>query len=129
MMVGLNRLRELILYSGIASAINLILSIILVKKIGVSGVVIGTVIGTIFIMISYLYSMMKVFNQSITSLWKDILVRPIIITALMSLLFLSVGNIYLAILISAASFLFIFIFMIDKEDRDLIYNMAFLRKA
>ena len=104
MMVGLNRLRELILYSGIASAINLILSIILVKKIGVSGVVIGTVIGTVFIMISYLYCMMKVFNQSITSLWKDILVRPIIITALMSLLFLSVGNIYLAILISAASF-------------------------
>ena len=129
MMVGLNRLRELILYSGIASAINLILSIILVKKIGVSGVVIGTVIGTIFIMISYLYSMMKVFNQSITSLWKDILVRPIIITALMSLLFLSVGNIYLAILISAASFLFIFLFMIDKEDRDLIYNMAFLKKG
>ena len=129
MMVGLNRLRELILYSGIASAINLVLSIILVKKIGVSGVVIGTVIGTIFIMISYLYCMMKVFNQSILNLWRDILIRPIIITVVMSLLFFSVGSIYLAVLISAAFFLFIFLFMIDKEDRDLIYNMALLKNG
>lgn len=128
MMVGLNRVRELILYSGIASAINLIVSLILVKKIGVNGVVIGTVMGTVFIMISYLYCMVKVFNQSILNLWRNILIRPLIITVLMSLLFISVGNIYFAILISAASFLFIFMFMIDKEDRNMLYNMAFLRK-
>ncbi|TAL28757.1 MAG: hypothetical protein EPN94_00160, partial [Nitrospirae bacterium] len=46
MMTGMNKLKVLVKYNGIGSLINLIGSLILVQKIGVYGVVVGTLIGS-----------------------------------------------------------------------------------
>lgn len=129
MMVGLNRLKKLVPYSGISAIINFIISLILIQVIGVKGVVIGTIVGTIFVMIGYLYYIVKQLNLSLINFGRDIIVRPLIITTVLSLLFLSVKNLYAAILVSLLSFSFIFMFMVDREDKDMILSMTFLKKG
>jgi len=127
--VGLDRLKELVPYSGLAVLINFTTSLILIQKIGINGVVIGTIIGTIFIMTGYLYYFMKLFDFSITGFLKDILWWPSAIAAILSLFFVITKNFYISIIVLIFTILFVFKFIVDKEDRDAILRFAFLKKS
>lgn len=62
MMVGINRVKTLVKFNATATAVNLAVSLYLVRIIGAPGVVIGTVLGSFVIMFTYLPSMIKSFD-------------------------------------------------------------------
>lgn len=55
MLIGMNKVSDLLLIQVISTLINLIISVLLVHKIGVAGVIWGTIIGTSSAVLPYLY--------------------------------------------------------------------------
>jgi len=129
MMVGLNKVRELAIYAGIGSLINLIISIMLVMTIGVSGVVIGTIVGSFIMTVCYLYKILKNFNISMGLFFKDILVKPLIVTSIMALVFLFTDSLYVGFIYVVCYFLFMFNFMIDIDDKKAVLKLLKIEKA
>jgi O-antigen/teichoic acid export membrane protein len=119
MMVGLNKVKELAFCGGIAALINFTISIILVKTIGVAGPVIGTIVGTIILSAGRLYLMLPLFNMSIFNFLKGIILKPVISTILLALIFFAVvtRNLYVGIAVLILHLLTLTFFMIDKTDR------------
>ena len=127
--VGLNRLKELVLYSGIATMINFTISLVLIQKIGVNGVVIGTITGTIIIMTGYLYYFMRLFDFTFTNFLKNILLWPLVTVAMLSIFFVITKNFYTGLIALVFTIFIVFKFIVDKEDREVILRLAFLRKV
>lgn len=118
MMVGLNRVRDLAICGGIASLINLAISIFLIKIIGVYGVVIGTLIGTFILSAGRLYLMLPTFNLSLGEFLRDIVRNPAIgLIILGLLLYVLSDNLLSGIASLIFYYIFILLFMVDKEDR------------
>ncbi len=117
-MVGLNRVKELIVYTGTGSLINLVVSILLVKEIGVKGVLVGTLIGTVIIASGYLHRMLKLFDYSLSLFLKDILGKPLIGSALLGAGFLILSkNFYLGISLTILYIIATIPLLIDADDR------------
>jgi O-antigen/teichoic acid export membrane protein len=64
MLVGLGRVRTVTLYSALATLINLVASIILVHRYGVTGVITGTIIGCVLTTPLYVLLILRVLNIS-----------------------------------------------------------------
>ncbi|WP_333655753.1 oligosaccharide flippase family protein [Dissulfurispira sp.] len=124
MMVGINKARDLIKYNAIASVVNLIISVILVREIGVYGVVLGTLAGTFIVAAGYFYRMMYEFNFSSLSFLSDIVLKPALLTIVLFGIFMITQNIYISILGIAIYFLTAFAFMADKDDREGILRLV-----
>ncbi len=75
MMVGINRVRTLVKFNAAATAVNLAVSIYLVRIIGAPGVVIGTVLGSFVIMFTYLPSMIKSFDVELKSFLNNVVFK------------------------------------------------------
>jgi O-antigen/teichoic acid export membrane protein len=118
MMVGLGRVKELALYSGIASVVNLAVSILLIKAIGVYGVVIGTLIGTCILVAGRLYMLLPSFKVSVYEFSSDILLRQVAGSAVLAFVFyLGSGLLYVGALALAVYIIFTIAFMMDKDDK------------
>lgn len=128
MMVGLNRVKELVVYSGTGSLVNLIFSIILIRKIGVYGVVVGTLIGSCVVAAGYLYQMLKRFDATFLELAKDIGKHAAGSIMLGFTLFLVSKNLYAGITIAILYFVFIVTFMVDKDDKKEFLKMFNLKE-
>ena len=124
MMTGMNRVKALVKYNGIASVINLITSVILVREICVYGVVVGTLIGTFIIVAGYFYQMMREFNFS--SLWflNGVVLKPALLTVVLFSTFMVFQNMYISILSVVIYFLAVFAFLVDKDDRKSILSLV-----
>lgn len=122
MMVGINRVRILVKFNALATAVNLFISIYLVKKIGASGVVIGTVAGSFIIMLTYLPEMIRYFGVKSRGF-----TRNVIFNTLPALLFM-ICCIYLlpplaGTVAGCAGYLFLsFKLSVDKEDIMKLFN-------
>jgi O-antigen/teichoic acid export membrane protein len=128
MMVGLNRVKELVLYAGIASIINLLVSIMLVRNIGVAGVVVGTVVGSIITAIGYLHRINKAFDLSMTDFWKSILLRPVLVLLPLLLIYSAIGNLIIADILFIIASPFLLFVMVDKDDRHAFLGLLQARK-
>lgn len=124
MMTGMNRVKVLVKYSGIASVINLIISVILVREIGVYGVVVGTLVGTFIIVAGYFYQMMREFNFS--SLWflNGVVLKPALLTIVLFGTFMVFQNMYISFLGVLIYFLTVFAFLVDKDDKKSIIRLV-----
>jgi O-antigen/teichoic acid export membrane protein len=128
MMIGLNRIRELILVAGIASIVNLLVSIILVRNIGVAGVVVGTVVGSIITAIGYLHRINKAFDVSMTDFWKSVLLRPVLVLLPLLLIYAAIGNLIIADILFIIASPFLLFVMVDKDDRHAFLGLLQARK-
>jgi O-antigen/teichoic acid export membrane protein len=70
MMIGLDKLKVLVKFNAVATAVNLALSIYLVQTIGVQGVVIGTVAGSFIILVTYVPAIAKGLGTGLGTLIK-----------------------------------------------------------
>ena len=129
MMVGLNRVKELAIYAGVGSIVNLIISITLIRTIGIPGVVIGTLIGSFIMSVFYLYKILQSFNIGVVSFFKDVFIKPLILTAIMIVLFLFTDNLYIGLIYVICCFLFAFNFMIDADDKRAVLKLIKMEKA
>lgn len=73
MMFSINRVKPVLLISIISCGINLIVSIILTIKIGVAGVMWGTLIGLALSVIPYLKLFLSSLDLSLKRLWSEVL--------------------------------------------------------
>lgn len=73
MLVGLGRMREMVVLSPAAIVLNLIVSLALVSRVGVIGVVWGTVIGYLVLWVPYLRIMLKAFEVSVGTWVREVL--------------------------------------------------------
>ena len=117
MMVGADRVKMLIQYNAIATAVNLILSIYLIRKIGVAGVVVGTLVGSVVIFMTYLPVMMKTFDVRPRIFLSNVIFKNTLpLLVLFCGLYFIAG--YLGSIVGLAGYMLISIlFLIDKEDR------------
>ncbi len=116
MMVGINRVRTLVKFNAAATAVNLVLSIYLVKKIGAPGVVIGTVIGSFILLFTYLPSMIKCFEIKPGTFFNNVFFKPApaLITMICFIYFIPT---YLSGIIGLTAYAIIsFKFLIDRND-------------
>jgi O-antigen/teichoic acid export membrane protein len=120
MMVGLNRVRDLVPTAGIASIINVIVSIALVREIGASGVVVGTVIGSFLMSLGYVHQMNKAFGTSMAVIWKGAISTPLSVLLSLVLVFVIVRPLMLADGVFVIASLCIFLFLFDKDDQLLL---------
>jgi O-antigen/teichoic acid export membrane protein len=128
MMVGLNRIKELVPYAGMASILNFGVSIALIKQLGVSSVVVGTIIGTFLMSLGYLYRICIAFHLTTNELWKTIFLKPVVMLMSLGLIYAVVRNLLIADAIFILACLFILTFMIDKEDRRALLGPLYVRK-
>lgn len=116
MMVGINRVRILVKFNAAATAVNLVLSIYLVQKIGAPGVVIGTVIGSFVIMFTYLPAMFRSFEVKPTGFIREVFFGPALaLAALIGLTYYIPA--YAGIIIGLAVYALIsFKVLINRDD-------------
>jgi O-antigen/teichoic acid export membrane protein len=118
MMVGLDKVKDLAICGGVASFINLTVSIILVRHIGVYGVVIGTLVGTFILAAGRLYLMLPTFNFSFLNFFKGIIFKPLISSTLLALIFFIVSNnLYVGVTVLVLYLIFLTLTMVDENDR------------
>ena len=116
--MGADRVKVLIKYNAIATAMNLALSIYLVREIGVVGVVVGTLVGSVVIFMAYLPVMMKIFDVRPSHFLSNVIFKNV-----PPLLFLFGGIYFIAgyagSIIGLVGYVVIsLLFSIDKEDRN-----------
>ncbi len=122
-MTGMNRLRILVKYNALASLVNLIVSVILVQKIGIYGVVVGSVIGSFIISIAYLSQMLKEFFTSLMEYFKSIVMTPLLLTIILCIAFILFKNIFVGVIGMLIYFLVVFITIVDKEDKESVLRL------
>lgn len=118
MMTGMNKLKVLVKYNGVGSLINLVASVILVQKIGVYGVVVGTLIGSSIVSAGYLYQMMKEFSMSLIEYLKDIVVVPILLTIALGIMMLGFRSVWFGFFGVLIYYMVVFALIVDKEDKE-----------
>lgn len=82
-MVGMNRVKELVKYNAVATAVNFALSVYLVSRIGAPGVVIGTLSGSFVILVSYVFVMIGIFGIPFAAYIRGIVIKPLAALAVM----------------------------------------------
>jgi O-antigen/teichoic acid export membrane protein len=75
MLVGLGRLRRVVVLQLIATIVNLILSIVLVQTLGISGVIIGTLVGYGLVWWPYTRLLLDTFEITLVS-WLSRVILP-----------------------------------------------------
>jgi len=76
MMIGMGRIRHLLMIQAITTtAVNLCVSILLTPRVGVSGVMWGTLIGTVLSVGPYLRMYLKALDLSFGRFWREV-IRP-----------------------------------------------------
>lgn len=123
MMTGMNKLKVLVKYNGVGSLINLVASVILVQKIGVYGVVVGTLIGSSIVSAGYLYQTMKEFSMSLPEYLKDIVMMPLFLTAILCVMLIFFKSILAGFLGVLIYFLIVFALAVDKEDKKSVLKL------
>ncbi len=115
MMVGLNRMRTLVKYNAVATVVNLVISLYLIRKIGVQGVVIGTAMGSLVILVTYLPVIARTIGVALGNFVK----APLLSLAAAGLLLVSVIVLhgYLGIAVGAAVYVTAAFFIVfQKKD-------------
>ena len=69
MMIGLGRVRRVLLYQAIGVGVNLVLSISLASRLGIKGVVVGTLVGGVVMWVPYLRLLLTTFRVRLAELW------------------------------------------------------------
>jgi len=77
MLVGLGRLRRLVVLQSLTTIVNLLLSIVLVQVIGISGAILGTVIAYALAWLPYTSLLLKTFEVTPSSWFRRIVVPNI----------------------------------------------------
>lgn len=127
-MIGLNRLKNLIPIVIASSIFNFILSLILIHSIGVHGVVLGTFIANVLLTLGYLSNMIKFFKLNILDYLKYIFKKNNILLILLAALFqISQKNIIIGFFLLIITFFLIFFIIIEKSDKKLIYKIIKLK--
>lgn len=72
MLLGLGRVRRVLVLQAIAVAINLVLSIVLVKFLGIKGVILGTLIGNTIVWLPYTRYLLDTFAVSVQTWFRRI---------------------------------------------------------
>ncbi len=75
MLLGIGRMRELVTLGVATTIVNLIISLVLVQKHGLLGVIWGTQIGYAIVWLPYLLISFRTFGVSVSSWWQQVL-RP-----------------------------------------------------
>jgi O-antigen/teichoic acid export membrane protein len=82
MMIGMDRFGPLLTVLVVATAINLLVSIVAARFIGVAGVILGTLVGNILVWYPYLRHILRTLSIS----WRDFLRRVVLRTYPLALL-------------------------------------------
>ena len=120
--VGINRVKDLLPILTFSSIANLIISIILIRKIGVYGVVVGTLIGYILITFGYLFKILKILGIIFYDFIKNFLFSLFLIGVFIPL-FIGLRYIYIHLLIIILIYFLIWKYNIENEDKVFIFNM------
>lgn len=118
MMVGVNRLKELLKFNAAATAVNMSVSIYLVQRIGAPGVVTGTVAGSYLIAMTYLPVMAKAFNVRVWDVIVNAVIKPMPAVALVGLITFWLPSIAGAVAATVVYVALALLFLIEREDRE-----------
>jgi O-antigen/teichoic acid export membrane protein len=72
-MIGMGRIRPLLWTQTITTAVNLIASVVITRRVGVAGVIWGTLIGTALALVPYLWHFLVSLDVSWTRFWREAL--------------------------------------------------------
>jgi O-antigen/teichoic acid export membrane protein len=115
-MIGVNRLKVLVKFNAVATAVNLALSLYLVQTVGVQGVVIGTVVGSFIILVTYKPTIAKELGTDLGRLIKASML-PVPMGGLFLLFILLIPG-YPGIVAGAIAYLVTAVFLVlHKDDR------------
>ncbi|MFP8487470.1 polysaccharide biosynthesis C-terminal domain-containing protein [Gracilimonas sp. Q87] len=131
--VGTTQLKKFIPISILGMMVNLILSLLLISKYELNGIVLATSVSFLCMLIPYGYKLIKIFNLKPGSVFKNILVpygKTIVIG-----LFISYLNIYIDIdswgdfiltgaLYTLLSYTIVYSVIFTKKDRELVKNLV-----
>lgn len=118
MMVGVNRLKELLKYNAVATAVNMAVSIYLVQVIGAPGVVIGTLAGSYSIALMYLPVMAKAFDVRMRDIILNAIIKPLPAVALVGLITYYLPFIVGAVVGGVVYVVLAMMFLVEREDRE-----------
>ena len=85
MLVGVNKVKSIVPLQTISICANLIISIILVRYIGVAGTMIGTVVANFMIFFAYLRLISNTFQVSITTFLRSVVVPTYLLGGVIAL--------------------------------------------
>lgn len=91
-MIGIGQVRPLIWVQSITTAINLIVSLVLASRIGVAGVIWGTVIASALALAPYLWHFLKTLNISWGRFWHEAMEPTYPIVVLFAMLLYSANQ-------------------------------------
>jgi len=118
MMIGMNKQRDLVFYAGVATLVNFVVSIILIRKIGAEGVVIGTLIGSIVIATGYLWRMFTIFEISFIEFLREMVGKPLAGSLfLWVILYFFIDKLYAGIAAILLYFVLAVTSLLDIDDR------------
>lgn len=127
MMVGIDRVHKLVIWSLGAALINLIVALTFIDNLGLRAVVIGTMLGTIFMSIGYFKRMLHDFKISFVEMFNKSFCKLTLYVFLMFVLHnVLYRNIAVGVGISILYLLFLFLFWIDGNDKKVL--LSFLNK-
>ncbi len=76
LMIGMGRLRQLVIIQFVSTIVNLGLSLTLARSMGVAGVIVGTLVGTVIAFFPYL----RLFLRSLDLTWSRLIVGTVVPT-------------------------------------------------
>lgn len=86
MFVGMNRLNDILKVSSIMALANLLISIATVKILGITGLILGTVLSYIVGQIVLLLIVNRVFNENVFNFVKEVVLLPYILGGILAAL-------------------------------------------
>jgi O-antigen/teichoic acid export membrane protein len=121
-MVGLDKLAPLLKYNGMAAGINLVVSLILIRRMGTAGVIWGTVIGSCIIAVTYLNYMLKYFQISTIKFLKAVFFKTALLTLVLYVVISLLPNLVVITAGIIGYTLISFVYLIDPTDKKLVYS-------
>ena len=133
MLVGVNKVKAIVPLQIVSVAVNLILSVVLVKWLGVAGTMIGTLVGNLLIFLAYLRLFVENFDVTLGQFFR-VVVFPVYLLGgvLAAILYLLVSFRMPASLaevglygVSAVSLYYalFFVFCIEQQEKRALMEM------
>jgi O-antigen/teichoic acid export membrane protein len=135
MMVGMNRVRELLNISIIGAVLNLLITLATIRQWGIGGLVAGTVLAYVVCQVIFIGLFVKLFKIGLAGFIRQVVLGPYLLAGLFLLLtlafkhwftFTSLGQLFIFAVFLYATYLATYL-LIDRGERELLWGLVWKR--
>lgn len=135
MMVGMNRVRELLNISVLGAVLNLLITLLTIRQWGIGGLVAGTVLAYVICQIIFIGLFAKLFKIGLAGFLRQVVLGPYLLAGSFFLLtilfkqwfaFTSLGQLFFFAVFLYAAYLSVYL-LIDRQERALLWGLAWKR--